>query len=114
MDWKQLLGSVTNALDQELRRRHAYLLAENRLLRHQVRGRLLLPDSARKALAALGQQLGRKALAELATVAQADTILTWNRQCAPPQCAGAKPCPSAGRPRMNQEIEDLVVRAWAS
>src|SRR5215475_13995885 len=110
MDWKKLLGAVTNSLDQELRLRNEYLLAENRLLRQQVRGRLLLTDGNRQELAAIGQQLGRKALAELATVAKADTILAWNRKCAPPQCAGAKPCPSAGRPRMNQEIEDLVVR----
>jgi len=75
MDWKKLLGSVTNALDQELRLRNAYLLAENRLLRQQGRGRLLLTDSDRKELAAIGQQLGRKALAEIVTVAKADTII---------------------------------------
>ena len=85
MDWKKLLGSVANALDQELRLRNEYLLAENRLLRQQGRGRLLLTDSDRKELAAIGQQLGRKALAEIVTVAKADTILAWNRQCAPPQ-----------------------------
>ena len=110
MDWKKLLGSVTNALDQELRLRNAYLLAENRLLRQQVRGRLLLTDGDRKELAAIGQQLGRKALAEIATVAKADTILAWNRTFAAPKCGGAKPDTSAGRPRMNQEIEDLVAR----
>jgi len=110
MDWKKLLGAVTNSLDQELRLRNEYLLAENRLLRQQVRGRLRLTDGDRQELAAIGQQLGRKALAELATVAKADTILAWNRKCAPPQGDGAKPCTAAGRPRMNQEIEDLVVR----
>src|SRR5262245_54707206 len=110
MDWKTLLGSVTNALDQELRLRNAYLLAENRLLRQQVRGRLLLTDGDRKEFAAIGQQLGRKTLAEIATVAKADPILAWNRKCATPKCDGAKPCTAAGRPRMNQEIEALVVR----
>ena len=35
MDWKKLLGSVTNALDPELWLRTAYLLAENRLLRQR-------------------------------------------------------------------------------
>src|SRR5215475_11975053 len=110
MDWKKLLGSVINSLDQELRLRHECLLAENRLLRQQVRGRLLLTDGNRKELAAIGEQLGRKALAEIATVAKADTILAWNRQFAAPQCDGAKPGASAGRPRMHQEIEALVVR----
>ena len=107
MDWKKLLGSVPDSVDQELRLRNEYLLAENRILRQQVRGRLLLTDSDRKALAALGQQLGRKALAEIATVAQADTILAWNRTFAAQKCDGAKPSPSVGRPRINQEMEDL-------
>ena len=110
MDWKKLLGSVTNSLDQELRLRNAYLSAENRILRQQVRGRLLLTDSDRKELAAIGQQLGRKALEEIATVAKADTILAWNRKFATPRCDGAKSCTSAGRPCIHQEIEDLVVR----
>jgi hypothetical protein len=35
MDWKKLLGAVTNSLDQELRLRNEYLLAENRLLRQR-------------------------------------------------------------------------------
>ena len=110
MDWKKLLGAVTNSLDQELRLRNEYLLAENRLLRQQVRGCLRLTEGDRKELAAIGQQLGRKALEEIATVAKADTIRAWNRKCAPPKCDGAKPCTAAGCPRMNQEIEDLVVR----
>jgi homeodomain-containing protein len=110
MDWKKLLGSVTNSLDQELRLRNEYLLAENRLLRQQVRGRLRLTDGDRNKLAAIGQHLGRKALEEIATVIKPDTILAWNRKCAPPKCDGAKPCPSAGRPRINPEVEDLVVR----
>src|SRR5215471_673271 len=107
MDWKKLLSSVTNSLDQELRLRNEYLLVENRLLRQQVTGRLLLTDSDRKELAAIGQQLGRKALAEIATVAKADTILAWNRKFATPTCDGAKHCTAAGRPRINPEIEHL-------
>jgi hypothetical protein len=110
MDWKKLLGSVTKSLDRELRLRKQYLLAEHCILRQQVRGRLLLTDSDRKELAAIGQQLGRKALEEIATIAKADTILAWHRKFAPPQCDGAKPRPSAGRPRIDQEIEDLAVR----
>ena len=51
MDWKKLLGSVTNSLDQELRLRNEYLLAENRLLRQQARGCLLLTDGDRQELA---------------------------------------------------------------
>ena len=110
MDWKQLLESMTRSVDEELRLHNAYLLAENRILRRQITGRLLLTENDRQALAAIGQQLGRKALAEMATVATSDTILTWHRTCAPQACDGAKPRKSLGRPRIDQEIEDVVVR----
>jgi hypothetical protein len=75
MDWKKLLGSVTDSVAQELRLRNEYLFVENRLLRQQVRGCLLLTESVRKELGAIGQKLGRNALAEIATVAKGDTIL---------------------------------------
>ena len=79
MEWKQLLVSITSSVDEELRLRNAYLMAENRILRSQITGRVRLTDAERKTLAELGQQLGRKALAEVATMAQPDTILAWHR-----------------------------------
>src|SRR2546430_17491190 len=38
MDWKKLLGSITESVDEELRLRNAYLVAENRILRQQISG----------------------------------------------------------------------------
>jgi len=55
MDWKKLLGSVTESVDEELRLRNAYLVAENRILRQQINGRMPLTDSDRKALAEIAQ-----------------------------------------------------------
>src|SRR5215813_4844239 len=40
MDWKKLLGSITESVDEELRLRNAYLAAENRLFRQQLRGQV--------------------------------------------------------------------------
>jgi len=79
MDWKKLLGSITAPVDEELRLRNADLIAENRILRQQITGRVPLTDGERKTLAELGQQLGKQALAEIATVARPDTILAWHR-----------------------------------
>ena len=110
MHWKQLLTSITGSVDEELRLCNAYLEAENRILRSQITGRVLLTDAERKTLAELGQQLGRKALAEVATVAQPDTILTWHRTFANQQVDTSEPRTSVGRPRISKEIEDLVVR----
>jgi hypothetical protein len=110
MDWKQLLRSITTSVDKELRLRNAYLVAENRLLRQQIPGRVQLMDSDRKALAELGQKLGQQALAEMATIAKPDTILAWHRTFADQPCAPAQPHKAVGRPRIDKAIEDLVVR----
>ena len=110
MDWKKLLGSVTESVDEDLRLRNAYLVAENRILRQQINGRVPLTDSDRKALAEIGQKLGKKALAEIATVATPDTILAWHRQCAAPNVDTSAAPKSVGRPRIDKEVEDLVLR----
>src|SRR5438132_6255880 len=110
MDWKKLLGSITESVDEEFRLRNAYLVAENRMLRQQITGRVQLTDSDRKALAEIGQKLDKKALAEIATVAKPDTILAWHRTCVDRQCDRSQPPKSVGRPRIEKEIEDLVVR----
>jgi hypothetical protein len=110
MDWKKLLGSIPASVDEELRLRHAYLVAENRMLRQQITGRVQLTDSDRKALAELGQQLGKQALEELATVAKPATILAWHRMFAHQPCDRAPSQTSVGRPRIRRESEDLVVR----
>ena len=85
-------------------------MAENRILRNQIDGRVQLTDSERKELSEIGAKLGKKALAEIATVAQPDTILAWNRKVANQPTDTYKRPKSVGRPRVDQEIEDWVLR----
>jgi len=80
MDWKTLLASITGTVNQELLLRNEYLVTENRILRDQLKGRLPLSDGERKALAEIGQQLGKQALAAVATIVKPDTILGWHRR----------------------------------
>jgi putative transposase len=75
MDWARGLAYVTGTVDQELLARNEYLAAENRILKVQLNGRLKLSDAARGVLGEIGHRLGRKILAEVATVARPDTIL---------------------------------------
>jgi hypothetical protein len=110
MDWKQLLGSITTSVDEELRLRNAYLVAANRLLRQQINERVPLTDGDRRALAEIGRKLGKKALAEIATIAAPDTILAWHRTCVAQQRDSSKPSRPVGRPRVAQELEALVIR----
>src|SRR5712691_836548 len=111
MDWKQLLAFITGSVDEELRLRNAYLAAENRILRDQIKARrVLLTDAERKMLAEIGDKLGRQALQEIATIAKPDTILAWHRKFVDQQGVSAPQRQSVGRPRIAKELEDLVVR----
>jgi hypothetical protein len=97
-------------MDEELRLRNAYLAAENRILRNHIKGRVPLTDAERKTLAEMGQKLGKKALDEVATIAQPDTILAWHRTLVAQACDRSPPRKPAGRPCMDQELEASVVR----
>jgi hypothetical protein len=110
VSWKQLLASISESVDDHLRLRNAYLMAENRILRHQIDGRVQCTDSERKELGEIGAKLGKRALEDIATIAQPDTILAWHRQFADPNVDTSAPRKSVGRPRVDKEIEDLVVR----
>jgi transposase len=110
MNWKTLLESASESVNDDLRLRHEYLLAENRILRQQITGRVQLTDSDRRELAEIGAKLGKQALAEIATIAQADTILAWHRKFANQTVNSSAPPKSVGRPRVDQEIEAWVIR----
>jgi hypothetical protein len=101
MDWKQLLGSITRSVAQELRLRNAYLATENRILRNQIKGRVQLNDGDRQALAESGWKLGKQALAEVATIVKPETILAWHRKFVNQQCDGSKVRKVLGRPRVD-------------
>ena len=51
MIWARMLAYITGTVDQELLLRKEYLAAENRILRAQIKGRLLLSDAEKATLA---------------------------------------------------------------
>jgi len=53
MIWARMLAYITGTVDQELLLRNEYLAAENRILRAQIKGRLLLSDAEKATWAAL-------------------------------------------------------------
>jgi hypothetical protein len=80
MDWKHLLTYITGTVDEELLLRNEYLVTENRILRNQLKSRIQLNDGERKALAVIGQKLGKQALLEVAKIVKPDTILVDGNQ----------------------------------
>ena len=85
-----MLAYVTGTVDQELLARNEYLAAENRIMKAQLKGRLMLSDAERGALGEIGHRLGRKVLADVATVARPDTILGWYRKLVARKFDGSK------------------------
>ena len=110
MNWARILAYVTGTVDQELLARIEYLAAENRILKAQLNGRLRLSDAERATLAEIGSRLGRKVLAEVATVARPDTILAWYRNLVARKFDGSRAHRRPGRPRIRREVEQLIVR----
>ncbi len=118
MDWKTMLAYVTGSVDEELLRRNEYLVAENRILRTQIPGRVKLGDGERRTLAEIGKRLGRKALAEVASIVRPETILAWHRRLVARKFDGSKKRsapglskglrPHSGRPRY--AVGRLLVR----
>ena len=85
-------------------------MTENRILRHQITGRVRLTDSERKTLAEIGQKLGKKALQEVATIVKPDTILGWHRRLVAQKFDGSTQRKAAGRPLLDPEVEALIIR----
>ena len=69
-----------------------------------------LADPERSTLAEIGKRLGRKALAYVACVAKPDTILAWYRRLIARKFDGSKHRRYAGRPRIEPELETLIVQ----
>jgi hypothetical protein len=108
MDWKTMLAYVTGSVDENLLLRIEYLVAENRILRDQIKGRVQLSDAERQTLAEIGAKLGKQALEEVANIVQPDTILGWHRKLAADKFDGSKERKSQGRPRVDKELEKLL------
>jgi len=58
MLWARLLAYVTGTVDQELLLRNEYLAAENRILRGQIKDRLLLSEGEKAILAEIAKGSG--------------------------------------------------------
>src|SRR6478752_8391649 len=87
-----------------------YLRAENRVLREQLgERRLRFTNDQRRRLAVRAKGLGRKLLAEVATLVTPATLLAWHRKLIAQKYDGSarrKP----GRPLKQNDITALVIR----
>ncbi len=86
-----------------------YLIEENRVLKAQLEAqRLRFTDAQRRRLAVKAKVLGRRLLDELETLLTPGTLLARHRKLIAEKWTDARKGP--GRPRVAQEIANLVVR----
>jgi hypothetical protein len=87
----------------------AFLREENRLLKGRLAGkRLRFEDHERRRLAELGHRLGRRLLAQVATLVTPDTILRWHRELVARKWTYGGGC--GRRPGLQAHIRTLVIR----
>ena len=90
--------------------RNEYLAAENRILKAQLKTPLRFTDAERMTLAEIAHRLGRKALEDVANTVKPDTIMGWYRRLIARKFDGSKSRRYPRRPRIDDEIEQWVVR----
>ena len=114
-----LLVAVAGWMNQRQQQVIEYLREENRVLREQLGNhRILFNDDQRRRLAVRAKRLGRKLLAEVATLVTPNTLFAWHRKLIAQKYDGHEKRGS-GRPGTDKELESLVIRmaeenrAWA-
>jgi hypothetical protein len=110
--------SIAGWMNQHQQHVIEYLIEENRVLREQIGNRRLrFSDNQRRRLAARAKKLGRRLLAEVATIVTPETLMAWHRKLIAQKYDGTS-FRTPGRRRTAKEIAALVVqiaeenRAW--
>src|SRR5215467_13926819 len=81
-----------------------YLIEENRVLREQIGSkRMRFTDDQRRRLAAKAKELGRKLMAQVATIVTPETLMAWHRKLIAQKYDGT-PFRTPGRRRTAKEI----------
>jgi putative transposase len=106
-----LIAMVASWLQRHQQQVITYLHEENRVLKVQLGGRRpRLTDTERRRLATLAHPFGRTRLQEVATIATPDTLLRWYTRLIAQKFDGSKQRRQCGRPRIAEEVEQLMVR----
>jgi hypothetical protein len=74
--------------------------------------RVPLTNAQRATLAEIAKRMGRRALEQVASVAQPETILAWYRKLIAGKFDGSKHRAYPGRPPVSREITELVLFGW--
>ncbi len=107
-----MVTCLAYCLDKELWKAIEYLKEQARVLKEQQEKdkRILLDNHQRMRLAAKAKQLTRELLEQTTVLFTPDTVMAWHRKLIAQKYDGSKNCKDPGRPKISQEISDLVIR----
>ncbi len=110
--WLALVTCLAFCVDRELWKAMDYLKEQVRVLKEQKEKdeRILLNDQQRISLAAQGQAPDARTPGATTGLFTPDTVLGWYRKLIAQKYDGSGNRKNPGRPRMSQEIIDLVIR----
>src|SRR5215472_17240879 len=105
-----LVTSLAGWMNQHQQHIIEFLMEENRVLREQIGDRRLrFSDDQRRRLAAKAKKLGRRLLAQVATIVTAETLLAWHQKLIAQKYDGSS-FRRPGRLPTRKEIAALVLR----
>ena len=110
MDWKHLLAYITGTVDQELLLRNEYLVTENRILRNQITGRVRLRMASARPSPRSARSWGSRRWRKWPRSSSPTRSSAWHRKLVAQKFDGSQQRQSPGRPKIDQELEALVVR----
>src|SRR5215831_18077974 len=100
-----LVISMAGWLNQRQQQAIDYLVEENRVLREQIGcRRLRFNDDQRRRLAAKAKELGRKILAQVATIVTPQTLLVWHRKLIAQKYDGSRVTNSRPATDVNRDL----------
>ena len=110
--WLTLITCLAYCIDRELYKAIDYLREQVRVLIEQQEKdkRILLDDHQRRRLAMKAKRLTRRLLEDTTVLFTPDTVLGWYRRLVAEKYDGSKNCKNPGRPRMSEEIVELVIQ----
>ncbi len=111
--WITIATCLAYCIDKELYKAIDYLREQVRVLvEHQEKQdkRIRLTNSQRMRVAAKAKRLSRKMLEQCTELFTSDTIMRWFRELIAQKYDGSQNRMSPGRPQIDQEIVNLVIR----
>lgn len=110
--WQLWVVAISAWINQQQRELIDYLLTENRVLKEtQGPKRIVLNDDQRRRLAVKAKLLGRKVLAQFATIVTPDTLLRWHRRLVAEKWDySTRRQKKPARPSISEEVTQLVLQ----